>query len=83
MVEVGMAIQKVYRQGFRLGIIKYMLHPYCFSSNGISVKSSRYVRYILSGYMVFSIQSLLQDKQVSTPPILLYHSHNQQATCMK
>ena len=24
-----------------LGIIRYMLHPYCFSSNGISVKSSR------------------------------------------
>ena len=45
MVEVGMAVQNSIQT--RLGIIRYILHPYCFSSNGISVKSSRDVRCTL------------------------------------
>ena len=33
MVEVGMAVQKKYTNKVsRLGIIRYILHPYCFSS---------------------------------------------------
>ena len=43
MGEVGMAVQKIIQTRV-VGIIRYMLHPYCFSSNGISVKSSRDVR---------------------------------------
>ena len=40
MGEVGMAVQKSIQTRV-VGITRYMLHPYCFSSNGISVKSSR------------------------------------------
>ena len=39
MVEVGMAVQTSIQTR-----VRYMLCPYCFSSNGISVKSSRDVR---------------------------------------
>ena len=38
MVEVGMAVQKSI-QTMVVAIIRYMLYPYCFSSNGILVKS--------------------------------------------
>ena len=54
MGEVGMEVQK--RAQTRavhvviIGIIRYILHPYCFSSNGISVKSSRDVRCTLLPY---------------------------------
>ena len=31
--EVGMAVQKIMQKRIA-GIIRYMLHPYCFSNNG-------------------------------------------------
>ena len=47
MVEVGMAVQKVYNKGSRLGIIRYILHPYCFSLQYHYLKCSRDVRCTL------------------------------------
>ena len=45
MVQVGMAVQKKYTdKGSRLGIIRYVLHPYCFSLKYYYLKSSRDIR---------------------------------------
>ena len=47
MGEVGMAVRKSIQTRV-VGIIRYnMLHPYCFSSNGNSMKSSRDVQCTL------------------------------------
>ena len=40
MGEAGMAVGKSIQTRV-VGIIRYMLHPYCLSSNGVSVKTSR------------------------------------------
>ena len=44
--EVGMAVRKSI-QARVVGIIRYILHPYYFSSDGISLKSSEDVRCTL------------------------------------
>ena len=41
MVEVGMAVQKYRNKGSRLWI-RYMLHLYCSSSNGMTARTSLY-----------------------------------------
>ena len=49
MGEVGMAVQNsIQTRVVGLGIIRYMLHPYCFSSNGISVLGFRLDSFLLT-----------------------------------
>ena len=49
MIEARNGSMKKYtNKGSRLGIIRYILHPYCFSLKYHYLKSSRDVRYTLS-----------------------------------
>ena len=69
MGEVGMAVQKGIQTRV-VGIIRYMLHSYCFSNNGISVKSSRDVRCTLLSLLplfvyFFVLPSLLHPSILS------------------